>query len=116
LRFPETAWKENVEPLTHRREDSNPFPLKGNWLPVSRSLKFLLAARWWLAFFQGLTQAVLFKYAFDHLKISLTTYIIFTSLMIFLQMPMAWWAGRRCDAFREKSTLFWGMLVVSFAM
>lgn len=83
---------------------------------ISRSFCYLLASRWWLAFFQGLTQAVLFKYAVDTLKISLPTYTVLTSLMILLQLPLAWWAGLWCDAYREKQVVFWSLLAISCAL
>ncbi|WP_437230680.1 MFS transporter [Planctomicrobium sp. SH661] len=83
---------------------------------VSRSFCFLLASRWWLAFFQGLTQAVFFKYAVDQLQISLPTYTLLTSMMILSQMPMAYWAGHLCDRFQEKRGLIGSMLWLSFAL
>lgn len=76
----------------------------------------LVAARWWLAFFQGLTQAVLFFYATRTLSISLTTYTVLTSIMVLSQFPMAALAGRCCDHFGEKWALILGMLMTSTAM
>lgn len=117
LPFPEAPWRIDEQQASSPLRKSVAVLGHHQRMPADRwSFRFLLAARWWLAFFQGLTQAVLFKYAVDHLDVSLPTYTVCTSLMILLQLPMAWWAGRRCDGFQEKWTLFGGMLVISMAM
>jgi len=85
-------------------------------LTLSRSFRFLLASRWWLAFFQGLTQAVIFKYSAGTLKISVETYTVLSGLMILLQMPLAFAGGKLSDAFQERRGMFWSMVFVSFAM
>jgi len=106
VRFPEISER--------RFPERTPVPF--SQLTFSRSFQCLLAARWWLAFFQGLTQAVLFKYAVEILDVSLPAYTVLTSLMIALQMPMVWWAGRCSDRFQEKRALFWGMAGLSCAL
>jgi len=78
--------------------------------------RYLLASRWTAAFFQGLTQAVLFKYAVDFLKIPIETYFSMISLMLLIQLPLSWSAGRLSDAGQDRAGMFWGLLIVSLAM
>ncbi|WP_437194101.1 MFS transporter [Planctomicrobium sp. SH527] len=85
-------------------------------LTGNRSFGYLLASRWTAAFFQGLTQAVLFKYAYDILKIPLQTYLILISLMLLLQIPVSWWAGKLSDSNRDRRGMFLGLLLVSLSM
>ncbi|WP_437186117.1 MFS transporter [Planctomicrobium sp. SH668] len=82
----------------------------------SASFLYLLVSRWWLAFFQGLTQAILFKFAVGYLHLSLLTYALLQSLMIFVQLPTAWQASQVCDAYQDRRGMQWSMVVVSFAM
>lgn len=85
-------------------------------LSLSRSFLLLLGGRWWLAFFQGLTQAVLFRYAVNTLHVSLEVYTTLTSIMVLTQMPMAWWGGKLSDRYLEKWTVFGSMVFLSCAM
>ncbi len=85
-------------------------------LTGNRSFGYLLASRWTAAFFQGLTQAVLFKYAYDVLKIPLQTYLSLISLMLLLQIPVSWWAGKLSDSNRDREGMFLGLLLVSLSM
>lgn len=85
------------------------------WKFSSSFLK-LVAARWWLAFFQGLTQAVLFFYATRTLSISLTTYMVLSSIMVLSQFPMVVIAGRCCDRFGEKWGLIFGIFITGSSM
>ncbi len=82
----------------------------------NRNFRWLLASRWTLAVFQGLTQAVLFKYAVGVLKVSLPTYLMLISLMLVLQLPLAWLAGKFSDREQDRGALFCGLLLVSLAM
>ena len=83
---------------------------------MSRSFLCLLTSRWWLAFFQGLTQAALFKYAVDHVGVPLNQYTWLIAIMLILQLPATWWAGRISDRGRDKQGLIWGMLLVAAAI
>jgi len=107
LKYREIPWSKPVRiKLVRFRQDYG----------LGRSFRYLLGARWWLAFFQGLTQAVLFKYSVEILQISLPTYTVLSSLMMLVQMPLALWAGRCSDRCQEKTVLFWSMIGVSLAM
>ncbi|WP_145204418.1 MFS transporter [Thalassoglobus polymorphus] len=89
----------------------------GDWASLFRSqFGWLLASRWWLAFFQGLTQAVIFKFSVDLLKISLNEYYILLAAMLSLQMATSWYAGLLCDRGRDRQLLIWSLIGVSFAM
>lgn len=76
----------------------------------------LLACRWTAAFFQGLTQSLLFKFAQGPLHISLETWTMLTSLMLALQIPVSRWAGQVSDCNHDRRGMFWGLLVASCAM
>jgi hypothetical protein len=95
-------------------------PASGNRWKIfwgaNRSFRFLLASRWWLAFFQGLTQAVFFKYARDQLDLSLEFYTVLTSTMLALQLVWTRWAARLSDQGRDRIALFWGLLIASSAI
>ncbi len=95
------------------------FPLaQSRWREIWKNQPFrmLLASRWTAAFFQGLTQSVLFKYAYDILKVPIETYMLLVSLMLVLQLPLSWVAGRLSDANRDRGGLFLGFLITSLAM
>ncbi|MCA9081137.1 MAG: hypothetical protein KDA58_11310 [Planctomycetaceae bacterium] len=77
---------------------------------------WLLAHGWWLSAFQGLTQAVLFKFRVYVLGISLETFLILNGLMLLVQIPLSVWAGRLCDAGRDWEAYIWSLLIVSCAM
>jgi len=113
LKYREVSWTETVPVTSSPPVTSNRFRWEDG---PNRSFRYLLGARWWLAFFQGLTQAVLFKYSVDILQISLPTYTVLSSLMVLVQMPLALWAGRCSDRFQEKIILFWSILGLSLAM
>lgn len=91
---------------------------KNIWEFVCRrgDFRLLLASRWWLAFFQGLTQAVLFRYAVDRLHVPVEEYTLLISLMLVTQLPLTWWGGRLSDAGRDKQGYVWGLLAVSCAL
>lgn len=83
---------------------------------LSRSFRWLLASRWWLSFFQGLTQAVIFKFSVDYLKIGLEEYYVLAALMLTLQIFTSYLGGRLCDRGLEKKLLIASLFAVSFAM
>lgn len=83
---------------------------------LSPNFRWLLASRWWLSFFQGMTQAVIFKFSTQVLKIELTDYYQLYAFMLSVQIVTAWLAGRWCDRGRDWQVLFWSMLGVSGAM
>lgn len=83
---------------------------------VDSQFRYLLATRWWLSFFQGLTQGVLVVYSIRILKIRLEEYYVLSGMMLLLQIVTTWWAGGMCDRNREKILLMWSLLGVSFAM
>lgn len=85
-------------------------------LMSSRAFLLLLAHGWWLSLFQGLTQAVLFKFRVRVLGISLETFLLLNALMYALQIPLSLWAGRLCDRGRDWDAYLWSLLVVSAAM
>src|SRR5690606_31477577 len=74
---------------------------------LSSQFRWLLAARWWLAFFQGLTQAVIFKFSVDQLKIGLEEYYLLSSMMLVVQILTSLWAGRLCDRSHDRLILIW---------
>ena len=83
---------------------------------VSSQFKWLLASRWWLAFFQGMTQAVFFKYRIVVLDISLQQFYVFSAIMLSLQIMTAHWAGMMCDRSKDRLVTISGLILVSFAM
>jgi Na+/melibiose symporter-like transporter len=107
LHLPDVPWR-NV------RESTGRSFFEVVW--SSRSLQLLLASRWWLAFFQGLTQTAFFKYQVDILRIELETYYLLTATMLLLQLPMSWLGGWLSDRDRDKPALMTGMVLVSFSL
>ncbi|MCA9043925.1 MAG: hypothetical protein KDA69_06370 [Planctomycetaceae bacterium] len=85
---------------------------------VLRDTKYrrLLAHWWWLSLFQGLTQAILWKYRINVLNISLPTFLMMDAGMFLLQIPMSVWAGRLCDRGRLWPAYVWSVVGVSFSM
>lgn len=83
---------------------------------LSADFRWLLASRWWLAFFQGLTQVVIFKYSVDILQIELEEYYQLSGMMLLIQIATSWWGGKICDRGHELSLLMLSLTGVSFAM
>ena len=83
---------------------------------LSKPFRWLLVSRWWLSFFQGLTQSVVYLFSVKVLGISLDEYYILLAVMLSIQMLTSWWAGILCDQSRDKKVLFWSLIGVSFAM
>lgn len=83
---------------------------------IGVNFRWLLASRWWLSFFQGLTQAVIFKFSVDILQIGLEEYYRLFSVMLLVQMATAWWAGKICDRGYDLQLLIISLIGVSFAM
>ncbi|TWT52332.1 Major Facilitator Superfamily protein [Thalassoglobus neptunius] len=86
------------------------------WKELSPSFRWLLCSRWWLAFFQGLTQVALFKFSVSVLHVSLETYYVLTAMMLLLQIVAARWAGAMCDRDQDRKITILGLLIVSCAM
>lgn len=85
-------------------------------IQLTADFRWLLASRWWLSFFQGLTQAVIFSFSVSILKISLEEYYVLLGLMLLLQMGTSWIAGKLCDRAYDRTLLIWSLVGVSFAM
>ncbi len=106
--------------IPDRKFDSESLPKRyspTNWANLFRGqFGWLLMSRWWLSFFQGLTQAVIFKFSVDVLKISLNEYYFLLAGMLILQMATSWWAGVLCDREKDRQVLIWSLVGVSFAM
>jgi hypothetical protein len=81
-----------------------------------RAFCWLLLHGWWLSFAQGLTQAATYQFQIRVLNVSLETYTILTTVMLLLQLPAAWWAGRQCDRDQDLATLLWSVTLVSGAL
>jgi len=103
-------------PLPRQRQPIQRLTIHWREMWENKSFRYLLASRWTAAFFQGLTQSVLFKYAYDILKIPIETYLILVSFMLVLQLPISWIAGRLCDSQQDCTGLFIGFLIASLAM
>ncbi|WP_437201141.1 MFS transporter [Planctomicrobium sp. SH664] len=80
------------------------------------SFRWLLAGRWWLAFFQGLTQTAMFFYTATIIGVGVETALAFTALTNLIQLPAATWGGRLCDRGQDKRGLIIGLLIVSCGM
>lgn len=107
LRLPEVRWRSG------RESTGLSF---GRFLVRSRSLQLLLASRWWLAFFQGLTQTAFFKFQVDILEIRLETYYLLSAVMLLLQLPMSWLGGVLSDRGHDKPSLIVSMAVISLSL
>lgn len=83
---------------------------------LSRMFRWLLTSRWWLSFFQGLTQGLLVTYSIRVLKIGLEEYYVLSGIMLLLQMGASYYAGKLCDRNLEVQVLIWSLIGVSFAM
>lgn len=85
-------------------------------LPPSADFRWLLASRWWLSFFQGLTQSILFGFSAFYLGVSVIEYYVMSSIMLIIQILTSWWAGRICDRQQDRTLLIWSLFFVSTAM
>ena len=83
---------------------------------VDRNYRYLLLHWWWLSLFQGLTQAVLWKFRISILHISLPVYLLMNALMLLLQIPMSFFGGWLCDRGRQWEACIASVAIVSFAM
>lgn len=82
----------------------------------NRSMRFLLIHNWWLAVFNGLTQAVWVGYLFRALNVQLAMFYVLANVMHLVKIPVSWATGRLCDRFGNKAFLFWGVLIAGSAM
>ncbi len=71
---------------------------------------------WWLAFWSGLTQVVVFKFLYGPLSISLGTYYLLSSVMKLVQIPISWRTGIISDRFGNKKVLSAGVFATALAM
>jgi MFS family permease len=83
---------------------------------ADRSYRYLLVQSWWLSCAQGLSQAALFKYQVDILKIPISIHYVLTSVMLGLQLPLAAVAGRISDRYGDRGPLLLSLLAVSPAL
>lgn len=82
----------------------------------NRSFRLLLAQSWWLSFAQGLSQAALFKFQVEVLKIPLETYYVLSGLMLLLQLPVTMLAGRLSDRYGDRQPLMAALFAVAPAL
>lgn len=82
----------------------------------TQSFRWLAASRWWAAFFQGLTQSVIFLYSVRVLQLELETSLLLSGIGRLLQLPAAWWGGKLADAGRDRAGLALGLLLASFML
>lgn len=80
------------------------------------SLRLLIFGHWWLAAFQGLTQAIFIFYLYGQIKIGLAGYYVLMGVMFFLQIPLSLLAGWLSDHRGEKWPLIISLFVTSCAM
>ena len=85
-------------------------------LRFSRHYGLFLMSRWWLAFFQGLTQAALFKFSVDFLNVDLVRYYTLSAVMLLLQFPCAWIGGRLSDQSRDRPAFALGILATGLGL
>ncbi|MEZ5943978.1 MAG: MFS transporter [Planctomycetaceae bacterium] len=112
LRLPDAIPEE-----THKPSGSSPSTVNRMWSVLKDSkYRRLLAHWWWLSLFQGLTQAILWKYRINVLNISLPTFLMMDAGMFLLQIPMSIWAGQLCDRGRLWPAYAWSVAGVSFSM
>ena len=81
--------------------------------PWARSLMF---ACWHLAAAQGLTQYVFFRYAADVLDVSAVEKTRLVAFMFWIQLPLAWVAGRLCDRFEDRRVFAAGVWLTAAAV
>jgi len=107
LKLPSVPWKS----VQVTRKVSLSKTVFGN-----RRLLILLTSRWWLAFFQGMTQLALFRFSVYYLKIPLLTYYCMFALMSVLQLLMAWIGGQMSDANQDRNGMIIGIAITSLSM
>ncbi len=107
LRLPHVSWRQQAT-----ARNVSLFKI----LAENHNLHFLLASRWWLAFFQGFSQIVLLQFSMNVLKVPLETYYIFSALMYLTQILFSWQAGRLSDRSQDRNGLAFGMVLVSLGM
>ncbi len=78
--------------------------------------RWLCLYSWWLAFWSGLTQVVVFKFLYGPLAISLGTYYLLSSVMKLVQIPISWRTGLISDRVGNKTVLMAGVLATAAAM
>jgi len=83
---------------------------------ADRSYRFFVAQGWWLACAQGLSQTALYKYQVDVLHLPISTYYAMTSLMLGLQLPLSFVAGRLSDHYGDRRPLLLTLLAISPAL
>jgi len=83
---------------------------------ADRQFRRLCYYSWWLAFWSGLTQVVIFKFLYGPLAISLGTYYLLSSVMKLIQIPISWRTGVFVDRFGTKPALMAGVLATACAM
>jgi MFS family permease len=94
-------------------------------IPLLRTLRLALADfnyrrllfwSWHLAFFQGLTQAVLTKYQIEMLRIPFHWFLAMNGLMLAIQAGLSPLAGRISDRFGDVRALFLSTWLVGLAL
>ncbi|TWU14301.1 Major Facilitator Superfamily protein [Symmachiella macrocystis] len=83
---------------------------------ADRPFRRLCFYSWWLAFWSGLTQVVIFKFLYGPLAISLGTYYLLSSVMKLVQIPISWKTGVIADRLGNKTALILGVLATAVAM
>jgi len=83
---------------------------------ADRSYRLFVVHGWWLACAQGLSQAALYKYQVDVLHLPISTYYALTSLMLALQLPLSFVAGRLSDRYGDRGPLLLALFAISPAL
>lgn len=102
--------------------DVNPLqPLRPSWSVLAdifrdTDLRWLIIHRWWLAFFQGITQAPIFLYSVRELGVGLGPYTLLTVTMYGIQLLILSQIGRVSDQIGNKWPSILGLLGASAAM
>ena len=83
----------------------------------NRSLRFLLIHNWWLAAFNGMTQAVIFSYVSKNgpLNLTLGTYQVLSTIQRSVSIPVSWGSGWWADRRGNKGLLIVGVLIAGGA-
>ena len=119
LRLPTIAVNSQPKPLFYQGK-----PARGRDVSLpgimqalkNKQFRKLCGYSWWLAFWSGLTQVVIFKFLDGPLAISLGTYYLLASLMKLVQIPICWGTGIISDRFGNKTVLSVGVLATAAAM
>ena len=85
-------------------------------LIADSNFRWFIASRWWLAFFQGLTQSVLFFFKVQYLKLSLEASYGLLALMLLLQITLTQLGGFLSDHGKDRSGFGWGIVISATGM